>query len=506
MSSAEIRAAAYARYSSDNQREESIEAQLRAIKEYCEKNNIQLVKIYTDEAKSATTDDRPAFLQMIKDSSLGLFNAVIVHKLDRFARNRYDSAFYRRQLKKNGVKLISVLEQLDDSPESIILESVLEGMAEYYSKNLAREVMKGLKENAFQAKFNGGIPPLGYDIVDEKYVINEKEAEAVRLIFELYAQGYGYRHIIDELNLRGYRTKKGNPFSKNSIHEILKNEKYIGKYIFNKGTKKNHRMVKEDVIVIDNAIPAIIDKDLFEQVQKKIEERKITRGANSAKRVYLLSGLVYCGICDSKMVGCLSRGKYVTYRCSRKDRTKQCTNRDINKEKLEAFVIDELNKRVLDPKVAPVLAKLLNEENQKLNKERVEEITLLKKRYKEVEEQMKNIVEAIAQGMFQPIMKEKMNELEAMRNELAYRIKELENKKETSFITPEMILKIFEKDREIINSSKDPHEIKEVLKNYIKKIIVTPDEIKCEFYFWIGDDFRSLLVAASGFEPPTLRV
>jgi site-specific DNA recombinase len=175
-----IRAAAYARYSSDNQREESIDAQLRAIREYCDRNGIRLVKIYTDEARSATTDDRPGFLQMIQDSALGLFDAVIVHKLDRFSRDRYDSAFYKRQLKKNGVRLISVLENLDDSPESIILESVLEGMAEYYSRNLAREVMKGMKETALQCKHTGGKPPLGYDVApDGTYVINEQEAKAV---------------------------------------------------------------------------------------------------------------------------------------------------------------------------------------------------------------------------------------------------------------------------------------------------------------------------------------
>ncbi|AST57700.1 recombinase [Thermoanaerobacterium thermosaccharolyticum] len=207
-----MKAAAYCRFSSDNQREESIDAQLRAIREYAKKNNIEIVKIYADEAKSATTDDRPQFLQMIKDSEIGIFQAVVVHKLDRFARNRYDSAFYKRHLKKNGIRLISVLEQLDDSPESIILESVLEGMAEYYSKNLAREVMKGLKENAFQARFNGGIAPLGYDINDGYYIINEKEAEAVRLIFQMYKDDYGYRHIIDELNPRGYKTKKENNF------------------------------------------------------------------------------------------------------------------------------------------------------------------------------------------------------------------------------------------------------------------------------------------------------
>lgn len=151
------KAAVYARYSSENQNEESIDAQIRAIKEYCSRNNIQIVKIYTDEALTATTANRPQFLQMIKDSKLGIFDTVIVHKLDRFARNRYDSAFYKRELKLNGVRIVSVLENLDDSPESIILESVLEGMAEYYSANLAREVMKGLKEKALKCKHCGGL-------------------------------------------------------------------------------------------------------------------------------------------------------------------------------------------------------------------------------------------------------------------------------------------------------------------------------------------------------------
>ena len=147
-----MRAVAYARYSSDNQREESIDAQVRAIKEFCKKEKIDLIKIYKDEAKTATTDDREDFLNMISDSSYKNFDAVIVHKLDRFARNRYDSAFYKKKLKENGARVISVLEYLDDSPESVILESVLEGMAEYYSKNLSREVMKGMKETALQCK------------------------------------------------------------------------------------------------------------------------------------------------------------------------------------------------------------------------------------------------------------------------------------------------------------------------------------------------------------------
>ena len=169
--------ALYARFSSDNQRSESIDAQIRAMEAYCKQHNYIIVETYVDEAKSATTDRRPAFQQMISDSSSRSFNILLVHKLDRFARNRYDSAVYKRELKKNGVTVHSVLENLDDSPESIMMEAVLEGMAEYYSQNLARETMKGLKENALQCKHTGGRPALGYDIdpVTKRLVINEEE-------------------------------------------------------------------------------------------------------------------------------------------------------------------------------------------------------------------------------------------------------------------------------------------------------------------------------------------
>ncbi|MFI3327509.1 MAG: recombinase family protein, partial [Clostridia bacterium] len=179
------RAVLYARFSSDNQREESIDAQLRALEEFCKRNSTVIIEKYCDHAKSATTDDRPEFLRMIADSKQRNFDFVIVHKLDRFSRNRYDSAFYRRELKKNGVDLMSVLEQLDDSPESIILESVLEGMSEYYSKNLSREVMKGMKESALKCRHVGGRPPFGYKVNPEtkQYEINEDEIEGVQFIF-----------------------------------------------------------------------------------------------------------------------------------------------------------------------------------------------------------------------------------------------------------------------------------------------------------------------------------
>ena len=287
-----MKAAIYARYSSDNQREESIEAQIRAINEFAERENIKIVKTYIDEARSATTDDRPQFLKMIKESELGLFDTLIVHKLDRFSRNRYDSAFYKKKLKDNNVRLISVLEHLDNSPESIILESVLEGMAEYYSVNLSREVMKGMRETALQCKHNGGLPPLGYDVAKNKtYIINPNEAKAVKLIYELYSNGVGYNLILSRLNELGYKTKKGKFFGKNSLYSILTNEKYNGIYVFNKSSKKingkrnSHKhKLDEEIIKIKDGMPKIIDDDLWNEVKKKMDNNKAHRGAAQAKK------------------------------------------------------------------------------------------------------------------------------------------------------------------------------------------------------------------------------
>ena len=308
-----VRAVIYARFSSDNQRDESIDAQIRAISEYAKKNEIVIVGEYIDKARSAMTDNRPEFLRMILEASEQKFDIVLVHKLDRFARNRQDSIGYRMQLKRHGVSLVSVLEYIDESPESIILESVLEAMAEYYSKNLAREVQKGMKENALKGLHTGGKPPFGYDVDPEtkKLVINEKEACAVRLIFDRFLEGYGYDKIMNELNVHGYRTKCGNPFGKNSLHGIVRNEKYTGTYIFNRsaakdvdGKRNNHKNKEDDEIIrLDDAVPAIISKNIFEQVQRKIVARKNNKPSNKAKEVYLLSGKIYCGECGYSMGG-----------------------------------------------------------------------------------------------------------------------------------------------------------------------------------------------------------
>lgn len=423
------RVALYARFSSDNQRSESIDAQVRAMRTYCQQHNYTIVHTYVDEAKSATTDRRPAFQQMIADSGKHGFDILLVHKLDRFARDRYDSAVYKRELKKNGVTVYSVLENLDNTPESIMLEAVLEGMSEYYSQNLAREVMKGMRETALQGKHTGGRPPLGYavDPVTKKLVIDEDEAEIVRLIFSMCAEGYTYSAILDALRERGMRTRSGIDFCKNSLHDLLINPKYRGTYSFNLHSGKNssgsrnNRAYKDpkEVITIEGGCPAIVDAETFEAVQRRIAARKNVGQRYYARETYLLTGKVYCRDCGKAMVGnsrhCgRSKQLYVTYRCP--TRRHSCSNSEINRDKLEGFVVDLLEKQMLNPaSIRQIQANLAEYEEHPL-------LTGNRQAYQqeldEVEQALQNIADAVAAGMYSDTLLTRLNDLEQRQQEL----------------------------------------------------------------------------------------
>lgn len=252
----------YARYSSDNQREESIEGQIRECTEYAVHQGITVVGSYIDRAMSAKTDDRPDFQRMIQDSAKRRFDVVIVWKLDRFSRNRYDSAYYKMQLKKNGVRVLSAKENISDRPEGILLESMLEGYAEFYSAELSEKIQRGMKENALKCRYNGGTIPLGYTTDKEQhYVIDPITAPVVREIFTRYTDGATVTEICESLNERGIQTQNHNAFNKNSLHRMLVNRRYIGEYHY------------RDTIISDG-VPAIIDADLFERVQIRMQKNK----------------------------------------------------------------------------------------------------------------------------------------------------------------------------------------------------------------------------------------
>ena len=347
------KAYAYARFSSDRQREESIDAQLRAIREFCDREQIEIVHVFADRALSGTTDKRPQFQEMIEATKTADVDYVIVHKLDRFARNRYDSAYYRRQLRLHDVRLLAVLERFDDSPESIILESVIEGWNEYYSANLAREVMKGLRETALQCKHTGGRPPLGYKLnPDRTYAIDPEGAEIVRTIFRMYAEGESYSAILRALN--GKLTGAGRPFGKNSLSDILRNEKYTGTYIFNRasskradGRRNSHRSKDdENIIRVPGGMPQIVSDAQFTAVAARLRNNK-ANASGTAKYVYILAGKLICGKCGASLVGGTSRAgrnkaPYSYYTCGTRSRTGRCDLPRLSANVIEGIVLDAI--------------------------------------------------------------------------------------------------------------------------------------------------------------------
>ena len=240
----------YARYSSDKQTEQSIEGQLRICEEYAERNDILIIDTYIDRAMSGTNDNRTNFQKMMKDSFTKSWDMVLVYKLDRFSRNKYEMAIHRKTLKDNGVKLISCMENIPDSPEGIILESLLEGMAEYYSAELAQKVSRGMRESWIKGNATGGGHCFGYDIINKKYVINETEAKAVKDIFTKYASGYTAKQIAEYLNVNGYTKTNGAKFDNKYILDLLDKIYYTG-YCTRQG------------VAYTNIYPPIISKELF---------------------------------------------------------------------------------------------------------------------------------------------------------------------------------------------------------------------------------------------------
>ena len=486
------KAVLYARFSSDNQREESIEAQLRAMHDYCKRNGIVIIHEYCDRAKSATTDDRPEFLKMVAASKTGDFDFAIVHKLDRFSRNRYDSAFYKRELKKNGVQLLSVLEQMDDSPESIILESVLEGMSEYYSKNLAREVMKGMRESAMACRYVGGWIPYGFQVDKDthKYVIDEYEAEAVRIMFRDVANGCGYNVVLNKLNTMGYRTRLGNTFSKETMYEMLRNEKYNGVYVFSRASSKNesgrrnNHMDKpvEDQIRIPGGMPKIVDDDTFAKVQSILASRK-RHGRRNGKRKYLLSGFVYCGICGHKYCGdSMQSGKeritVGTYFCNNRKNhgIHECNNLGIQQKPLEELVLRKIEEIVFDEdQISNIVEAYYN-----LCKDTAgdvgEKLRTMRLNLKIIEQKISNIVNVIANTGSAALA----NQLMLLENEkevLDFQIREEERNAEQSRLDETEIIVAFRQAQQMFRSGELP-QMEQIINLYLDRVNVYPEYVE----------------------------
>lgn len=372
----------YARYSSEAQKKDSITQQVKACKEFAAKNDMSVIQVYKDEAKTGRNDDRDAFQKMLRDSKSKAFEAVLVWKFDRFARNMRDALNNEHILEENGVKVISATELIPEGSIGIIVKAVLLGINEYYSADLSEKSQRGSKDNAEKCLYNGGTVPFGFKIVDKHYVIDEKKAKWVEKIYTMYANGKRVSEICEYLNSMGIKSSTGADFNKNSLHKMLENKKYIGTYIYGD-------------VEIPNGIPRIISDELFEMVQKtKVAPGRKPKNPDEG---YILSGKLFCGNCkdkynkDVKMTGHSAYGshserKYAYYKCNNE---KNCDSRMVSKEYIEDFVLQKCRSVLTDSNISRIAKKIyaivkndsvnlhLNDLQRELNKKEKEKETMM---------------------------------------------------------------------------------------------------------------------------------
>jgi len=482
----------YARYSSDRQNEQSIAGQVEVCKKWAKDNDIEIIDVYPDEALTGRTDRRPNFQKMISDASKGKFDYIIVYKIDRFARNRYDSAIYKAQLKKYGVKVVSAMENITDGPEGIILESLLEGMAEYYSANLSQNVLRGMHQKAEQGKYMGGTVPLGYKIdKDKNYVIDENSAFLVKRIYEMYADGYTIKEICQELNAAGHKSSTGKPFNHNSLHKILANRKYIGIYEYMG-------------VVLEGAIPRIIDDATFEKVQQRVKRNKRAPASAKSNVNYYLTGKLFCGKCGNNMVGDSGTSgtgaTHFYYSCIEKKRRQGCTKKSVKKDWIEQLITDVTINQVLTDESIKHISQKAYELYEKERNDK-SEIIALKNTLREVEKVISNIMNAIEQGIITPTTKERLMEAEERKSAILASIAREEIQKPQ--ITKDHIEFFLYDIKNKISNATDRTEV--IIQTFVNAVYLYDDKMIITFNFTEGEDLKKLEltdIEKFGFDTP----
>ena len=410
-------AVVYARFSSSGQREESISGQIAAAQKYAEAKGYTIIHEYCDRAKTGTNDNREAFQQMLSDTAKKQFSVIIVWKVDRFGRNRQEITFNKYRCKKNGVRVEYVAENISEGPEGVILESVLEGMAEYFSLQLSQNVKRGHLENAKEHKAVSGHVPLGYRLTEDKHFeIDPKTAPLAKLIFQRYAEGETLSSLLQFLNTAGYTTGRGKPFGRTSLDKMLKNEKYIGTYKFKD-------------ICDEDAIPALIDKETFYKVQTLLETNRRAPAHRWKFSEYILTGKLFCGHCGAAMVGRGGNGrhglKYSYYYCKTRIQGEGCSKKPVRQEWIESIVLDEVQKILNDDNLIEFIAEQTWQFYLRQDTEQTE-TEALQKQLADVETARSRLVKAVEDGMPYDLVKTRLEELEGQETAIKKALAELE--------------------------------------------------------------------------------
>lgn len=390
----------YARYSSDSQTEQSIEGQLRVCQEYAQKNDIMILDNYIDRAMTGTNDNRPEFRRMLKDSAKKNWGIVLVYKLDRFARNQYEAVNNRKKLEDNGVSLMSAMENIPDTPEGKFFRAVIEGYNEYYSEDVRQKVKRGMNETRLKGNYTGGTLIYGYKVVDRKVLIDEERAEVVRYIFEAYSKDVYVKDIIANLTERGI-LNHGKPFAKNTVHNILRNEKYSGVYRY--GDE-----------VFTNIYPQIVPTEIYEKVRAK--SAKNQKGSRSPAEVYFLRGKLICGYCGKPITaetGTAKNGKVIRYyKCSGRKHEGNCNCKSIRKDTLENLIIDVTVQALTKKEKLNAMVDCVMKKQEELATNRTT-VAILTRQKVDLETSLDNVMKAVEKGVVTNTTTKRILELES---------------------------------------------------------------------------------------------
>ena len=399
-------AALYARVSSDRQDVDlSVSAQLRALKEYAKANDYSVAREYIDEAESGRVADRPQFREMIEEGSKpkAPFEVILVWKFSRFTRKREHAVAFKAQLRRKGIRVVSITEQAEDNATGRLLEGIIESVDEYYSENLAQEVVRGMREAASRGFFLGSNAPFGYrkvkvlDGAKERPTLEVDPATApvVKEIFEKSLSGYGLKEICKTLNDRGI-TNRGRRWYKGGLHYVLTNEAYTGTAVWGKTSKDGQA---PDPVIVENAWPALVSREMFEDVQQAMRERapKVQRPARVGSP-YLLSGLLKCGVCGRpyRAQGAKS-GQFAYYICGTlfTEGAGTCSARYLNAPKLETFVVEKIRERILNEETIVALVQLVAEEIDAMAGELAGQLEVVEAELSDVRKRLGKLYEAI---------------------------------------------------------------------------------------------------------------
>jgi len=480
------KAAAYARISTDKQNQTSLEAQFKEIAAYAESVGFAIVERYQDIMTASGAMERPGFTLMVNRAKAGMYDAIIVFKLDRWERDNIEDAIIVRELERLGVYVLSVSERYDPTtPSGRFHRGILSLTNTFYLDNLKDEVYRKTTASAERGIFQGGYPPYGYKLVKEfvpelkkevtKYALDPVEAQIAKRILEMVAAGKSYQTVIDWLESVGAKTRKGGPWAKSAVYEMARNEKYTGTFTYRIGKKRNKRFRRDDTIRVEDAHPAIIDKATWDKIQstRRQHTHKKSDGAG-----LLLRGLVFCGDCGSLMT---NMGQE-RYRCSASMRNRKFKSVSVKAAKLEANVTTTVRDHLVRCKLDyEIIAKEFNamvaEERIGLQT-RAQELDV---RIAAIKTKMQNAVRAILEGS--PLAKMLEEESKGLAKELKMleveREREMEGEKEE--IEPERLREMFEQQLRALDG--DAKARWDLYRTLIKRVVVFPGGMfQVEFY------------------------